>query len=58
MVLLFSVQSFSSGQERFLHFTEVDGLPRNITTTLAQDQYGSFGLEPITALPWVNVPNV
>jgi ligand-binding sensor domain-containing protein len=40
IMLLFSVQCFSSGQERFLHFTEVDGLPRNITTTLAQDQYG------------------
>lgn len=27
-------------QERYFHFTETDGLPRNITTCIAQDQYG------------------
>lgn len=31
---------FSAIQERYLHFTEVDGLPRNSTTCLAKDQYG------------------
>lgn len=31
---------FSSSNERFLHFTEIDGLPRNIANTIAQDQYG------------------
>lgn len=40
VMLLFSVHCFSVEQERFLHFTEIDGLPRNITTCLAQDQYG------------------
>ncbi|MDA3927550.1 MAG: hypothetical protein PF541_01230, partial [Prolixibacteraceae bacterium] len=30
----------SSNQERYLHFTEIDGLPRNITTCLTQDQFG------------------
>lgn len=40
VLLLFSLQVFSSEQERYLHFTESDGLPRNITTCLAQDQYG------------------
>lgn len=39
LLLLFS-PSFSADQERYLHFTEVDGLPRNITTCLEQDQYG------------------
>jgi len=38
--LIFSVQCFSAEQERYLHYTEVDGLPRNITTCLEQDQYG------------------
>ena len=31
---------FSANQERYLHFTEVDGLPRNNATCLAKDQYG------------------
>jgi signal transduction histidine kinase/DNA-binding response OmpR family regulator/ligand-binding sensor domain-containing protein len=31
---------FSVNQERYLHFTEVDGLPRNSATCLAKDQYG------------------
>jgi signal transduction histidine kinase/DNA-binding response OmpR family regulator/ligand-binding sensor domain-containing protein len=31
---------FSAEQERYLHFTEIDGLPRNITICLEQDQYG------------------
>ncbi len=39
-LLLYSFCAFSSEQERYLHFTEVDGLPRNITTCLIQDQYG------------------
>ena len=39
-MLLLSLQCFSAEQERYLHFTEVDGLPRNITTCLTQDQYG------------------
>ncbi len=39
-ILLFSFLAFSIEQERYLHFTEVDGLPRNITTCLEQDQYG------------------
>jgi len=38
--LIISVQGFSVGQERYLHFTEVDGLPRNIISCLAQDRYG------------------
>ena len=38
--LIISMQSFSAEQERYLHYTEVDGLPRNITTCLEQDQYG------------------
>jgi DNA-binding response OmpR family regulator/signal transduction histidine kinase len=39
-ILLFAFNSFSAGQERYLHFTETDGLPRNITTCLEKDQYG------------------
>ncbi len=39
-MLLFSLLAFSAEQERYLHFTEVDGLPRNIATCLEQDQYG------------------
>ena len=39
-MLLSSFYGYSAEQERYLHFTEVDGLPRNITTCLAQDQYG------------------
>ena len=39
-MLLLSFQVFSSEQERYLHFTENEGLPRNITTCLEQDQYG------------------
>jgi DNA-binding response OmpR family regulator/signal transduction histidine kinase/ligand-binding sensor domain-containing protein len=39
-IFLFLYSSFSTAQERYLHFTEIDGLPRNITTCLAQDQYG------------------
>jgi len=39
-MLLFSYYSFSAEQERYLHFSEIDGLPRNITTCLEQDQYG------------------
>ncbi|MBN1924643.1 MAG: hypothetical protein JW798_02300, partial [Prolixibacteraceae bacterium] len=38
--LLIVLNCFSAGQERYLHFTEIDGLPRNITTCLEQDQYG------------------
>ncbi|MFA9390335.1 MAG: ATP-binding protein [Prolixibacteraceae bacterium] len=40
VLLIQSLICLSSNQERYLHFTEVDGLPRNITTCLAQDQYG------------------
>jgi Signal transduction histidine kinase len=36
----FAFSGYVTGQERFLHFTEVDGLPRNITTCMEQDQYG------------------
>lgn len=32
--------SIAAEQERYIHFTETDGLPRNITTCLEQDQYG------------------
>lgn len=38
--VMLSLQVFSSEQEKYLHFTETDGLPRNITTCLEQDQYG------------------
>jgi ligand-binding sensor domain-containing protein len=39
-MLLLSLQCFTAEQERYLYFTEIDGLPRNITTCLEQDQYG------------------
>lgn len=39
-LLLFSFQVFSLEQKRYLHFTETEGLPRNITTCLEQDKYG------------------
>ena len=39
-MLLHAFPCFSVEQERYLHFTEVDGLPRNITTCFEQDQYG------------------
>jgi signal transduction histidine kinase/DNA-binding response OmpR family regulator/ligand-binding sensor domain-containing protein len=39
-MLLLANSSFSAELERYLHFTETDGLPRNITTCLKQDQYG------------------
>jgi len=38
--IIISMQGLSAEQERYLHFTEIDGLPRNITTCLEQDQYG------------------
>ena len=40
VMLLLSLHCLSTEQERYLHFTEIDGLPRNITTCLEQDQYG------------------
>lgn len=40
ILLLVCSRGFSVDREKFLHFTEVDGLPRNIVTCLAQDQYG------------------
>ena len=40
VVFLVALHSVSAGQERYLHFTEIDGLPRNITTCLEQDEYG------------------
>jgi signal transduction histidine kinase/DNA-binding response OmpR family regulator/ligand-binding sensor domain-containing protein len=39
-IILISINFFSFGQEKYLHFTEIDGLPRNITTCLEQDKYG------------------
>jgi DNA-binding response OmpR family regulator/signal transduction histidine kinase/ligand-binding sensor domain-containing protein len=39
-LVLIPLLSYSAEQERYLHFTETDGLPRNITTCLEQDQYG------------------
>src|SRR5512147_2787231 len=39
-ILLFVFICFPAEQEKYLHFTEVDGLPRNITICLEQDQYG------------------
>ena len=39
-MILLTLNSFSSGQEKYLHFTEINGLPRNITTCLEQDKYG------------------
>jgi len=38
--LLFFLTNYSIAQERYLHFTEIDGLPRNVTTCLQQDTYG------------------
>nr|HPR60150.1 ATP-binding protein [Prolixibacteraceae bacterium] len=40
ILILQSLICFSASTERFLHYTEVDGLPRNITTCVEQDQYG------------------
>ena len=40
VAFIISVRGFSAEQERYLHFTEIDGLPRNITTCLEQDKYG------------------
>jgi signal transduction histidine kinase/DNA-binding response OmpR family regulator/ligand-binding sensor domain-containing protein len=37
---IFAFYNFSSGQEKYLHFTEINGLPRNITNCLEQDKYG------------------
>lgn len=31
---------FSVEREKYLHFTDIDGLPRNITTCIEQDKYG------------------
>lgn len=39
-IWLLSLHCLSAELERYLHFTEIDGLPRNITTCLEQDQYG------------------
>jgi signal transduction histidine kinase/DNA-binding response OmpR family regulator/ligand-binding sensor domain-containing protein len=39
-VLLSAIHNYSSGQEKYLHFSELNGLPRNITTCLEQDKYG------------------
>ncbi len=38
--LLFIFNIFSSAQEKYLHFTEINGLPRNITKRIEQDKYG------------------
>jgi signal transduction histidine kinase/DNA-binding response OmpR family regulator/ligand-binding sensor domain-containing protein len=40
MLLFQTSLCFPANQERYLHFTEVDGLPRNIVNCLAKDQYG------------------
>jgi signal transduction histidine kinase/DNA-binding response OmpR family regulator/ligand-binding sensor domain-containing protein len=39
LLLIFCLH-VSAEQERYVHFTEIDGLPRNITTCLEQDEYG------------------
>lgn len=39
-VVFSTFSNFSLGQEKYLHFTETNGLPRNITTCLEQDKYG------------------
>ncbi|MDD3688374.1 MAG: two-component regulator propeller domain-containing protein, partial [Bacteroidales bacterium] len=39
-LLLKSLLCFSISSERILQFTEIEGLPRNIANSLAQDQYG------------------
>jgi signal transduction histidine kinase/DNA-binding response OmpR family regulator/ligand-binding sensor domain-containing protein len=38
--VLFAFNNFSMCQEKYLHFNEINGLPRNITTCLEQDKYG------------------
>ena len=41
LIFIFSsFNSFSSGQEKYIHFTEKNGLPRNITNCIEQDKYG------------------
>ena len=40
LLLCLSLEIFPAEQEKYLHFTEVDGLPRNITTCIEQDEYG------------------
>ncbi|MBN2519060.1 MAG: response regulator [Bacteroidales bacterium] len=40
VALLFSLQCFAYKAERYLYYTEIDGLPRNQTTCIEQDQYG------------------
>ena len=43
IVCLFTLLVFlnlNAIQQKYLHFTEIDGLPRNITTCLQQDSYG------------------
>ncbi len=39
-IILISINNLSFGQEKYIHFTEINGLPRNITTCLEQDNYG------------------
>ncbi len=39
-LLFFSLQFITAVPERYLYFTEIDGLPRNITNCLEQDRYG------------------
>ncbi|MBN1117182.1 MAG: response regulator [Bacteroidales bacterium] len=41
-------QALLPAQEKYLHLTEVDGLPRNITTCLEQDNFGYL---------WIGTPN-
>jgi DNA-binding response OmpR family regulator/signal transduction histidine kinase/ligand-binding sensor domain-containing protein len=40
LLILVLYPKLGMSQERYLHYTEIDGLPRNITTALAQDKYG------------------
>lgn len=40
MQFVFWFQLFAIEREKYLHFTDVDGLPRNIITCIEQDNYG------------------
>lgn len=40
LIMSFLSPAFSAEREKYLHFTDIDGLPRNIVTGIEQDKYG------------------
>ena len=50
LALLLSKALLIKGEGKLLHLSEIDGLPRNITTCIEKDQYGYLWIGTVSGI--------